>query len=151
MCLRYIWMIILQKITKKIVSPLGNLTDIPTTSHGWIVLSFSLFWNARWCLGFTRYDLRITKVKEKHFTSYISSGPSRLGCRGSQQSQWRKINWHLCLPGQCEVRRGAELYGDGNFLILNMNLLCRASIELNYYSEFEIPLVVATTLHTVQC
>ena len=34
MCLRYIWMIILQKITKKIVSPLGNLTDIPTTSHG---------------------------------------------------------------------------------------------------------------------
>ena len=39
---RYIWMIILKKITKKIVSPLGNLTDIRTTSHGWIVLSFSV-------------------------------------------------------------------------------------------------------------
>ena len=149
MCLRYIWMIILQKITKKIVSPLGNLTDIPTTSHGWIVLSFSLFWNARWCLGFTRYDLRITKVKEKHLPPIFHLGQA--GWRSSPQSQWRKINWHLCLPGQCEERRGAELYGDGNFLILNMNLLCRASIELNYYSEFEIPLVVATTLHTVQC
>ena len=110
-------------------------------------------------MGFTRYDLRITKVKEKHLPPIF-----HLGQAGQEEEEaaisMTKNKLTFMLAWAMRGKKGSRALWRWKLSNSKHELtLQSSSIELNYYSEFEIPLALAsrpvqhniTTLHSIPC